>query len=146
MRPDLFGRKTHQRRHGAPQGVRNAVQGGLRRASPDRASRRRVQPVFQDVEIEGAHGHRSEIVDRAIDLVKGVFLVRCLHRFKDLRCLDQRPGVDLLQLVAPHTVPLRIEVVEVREAIAKGVAQLEVSFGQAGENLGRHHHVFAKVH
>ena len=78
--------------------------------------------------------------------MKGVFLVRRLDRFKDFRRFDQGPSVDLLQLVAPHTVPLGIEVVEVREAIAKRVAQLEVGFGQAGENIGRHDHVLAEIH
>ena len=65
-----------------------------------------------------------------------------LHQVGGLR---QRPGVDLLQLVARHQILLRIEIVKVPQAIPERVAQFAIGLGEARQNVGRDHHVFAEI-
>ena len=96
--PGLFGREAEEGRHPAQHRLRDVPQRRLRAAPRARAGRGGVEPVLQDVEVEGAQ------VLRAVDLQLGhhrvelVDLVVRQHLGLELRGAAQRVAVDLEQL------------------------------------------------
>src|SRR5258708_35998281 len=57
----------------------------------------------------------------------------------------QGPSVDLIKFLTCDQVFSRVEVIKIREAIAKRVAQLSISLRKARENLGQDHHGLAEI-
>ena len=60
--PDLIGRKGKHRRHETDHGGKDRMHDGLAGPAFDRGGLRGIQPVLQDVEIEGAHVHGAKIM------------------------------------------------------------------------------------
>ena len=67
------------------------------------------------------------------------------HRDDHFHSPAQGPSVDLIEFLACDRVFFRVEVIKIRKAIAKRVAQLSIGFRKARENLGRDHHVLAEI-
>ncbi len=134
--PDLFG---GERKDGRGQGRERAADpghGGLGGPALPGGGGRGVEPVLQDVEIEGRERRRAEVDERS-GRRRGT---RSARTPRDARreppSLRQRPAVER-QEVRPARPPSRrgIEVVEVGDQVARRVPDLAVRLGAAGEDL-----------
>ncbi len=65
--PDFLGGKGKNRRHQFDQGHQDLVKGCLGGFPFDRMCSRDVKPIFQDIQIEGAHIHGTKIIDTMVD-------------------------------------------------------------------------------
>ncbi len=142
-RVDLLAREGKDRGDEPGEGVQDPPQRGLRRPARDRVGGRGVEPVFQDIEVEGGQVHGAEMVQGPVNLVKLVLLVP-LEAFPDQAPgAHQGPAVDFEHLVIGNAVGRGIEarvagvllVAEVAQHEAAGVADLPVRLPQAVEQL-----------
>src|SRR5262245_48011901 len=78
--PDLLRREGKERRHQAAERLRDPEERRLRRAPLAAAGERGVEPVLDDVEVDGAHRHRAELVEGVEDAVELVRLVAAKDR------------------------------------------------------------------
>src|SRR5437879_7636417 len=126
MLPDLLGGEDQNRSHQAHQGVRNAVDGRLRRAAALAARSKCVEAIFQDVEVKRAQVHHAEIVQRmehAVELKGVVPAAALLDQFG--RALEH-PAIKLVKLFMRQRVAREIKVGQVAEREAERVANLAV--------------------
>ena len=133
--PDLLGRERQDRRHQANERVQDAVAGRLGRPALRRVRRRGVEPVLQDVEIERREVHRAEVVEALEREVELVRLVRLPHPLDRPVEPQHRPAVQARERGVRDRVRRRIEVGEVPEEEAAGVANPPVRLRQLAEDL-----------
>ena len=104
-----------------------------------------VEPVLPHVEIERAQVDAAEIVERVIDHVELVRVVGRAATPDEGAGLVQRPALEGGQPVVRHGIALRVEVVEVCEEKARGIADPPVRLDELPQDLLGDAHVLAVV-
>jgi hypothetical protein len=133
--PKFIRRERQNRRHELRQRHENLIQRRLRAAPLVRILMKSVQAVFQNVQIDRAQVHRTEVVQRVEDGVKLVGLVGVPDFRNQFAKPQQRPPVQLGQLLIRYAVLRRIEIVEVTQQEPAGVADLAIGLDQVVQNL-----------
>ena len=131
MRPDLVGGEGQDRRHQTRHRVQDLPQGRLRRTPARRRGGGAVQPVLDDVEIQRAQIDRTEVDQLLHHEMEAEALVRLARARRSARRCDAGSS-DPARAAASSGKPvaLRIEIVEVAEQEAAGVADLAVRLQQ----------------
>ena len=107
----------------------------LRRPPPQVVRRRDVEPVLDDVEVEGGQVHGAEVVRRVEHHVELVIAVGAAHARDQLAEAQERPAIQLLEPIVGHAIPLGVEVREGAEEEAARVADAPILVGEAIEDL-----------
>ncbi len=122
IRPDLLGGKGENGGHEPDQDVQDVVHGGLS-APPGRGvGRGGVEPVLEDVEVEGREVQGAVVVERVVD---GVELVPVVGPASLFHQADERVAhvpVDLGHGLGGDGVTGRVEVEEVTQDEPAGVS------------------------
>src|SRR5438132_3973655 len=95
--PRLFAGEREDRRQEPRQRAEDVVADGLRRAPPRVVGQRGVEPVLDDVEIEGRQVHRAEVVHAVEDGVELVLVVGPPDAADQARQAIEDPAIDLVQ-------------------------------------------------
>ena len=143
--PGLVGRESQNRSQRLGEPGEDAVQGGLRAASAGRAGRIGVEPVLDHVVVHGAELHGTELRDQLVHDVELVGVVGLSHRRFQRGELTQDPTVESAELIIGDRLGRWIEVVQVGELVAQGVADEAVGFTDLLEPLLADHDVAAVV-
>ena len=144
--PRFLRRERTQRREQAAQRVEHRVHHRLRRAPPHRPGLVAVHPVLGDVHVQAAQVHRAKLVERVVDLVELERRVRFLARRDDLLQPVADPAIHERVLVRHDGVLRGVEVREVAQQDAQGVAQAPVRLRQPVEHLLAERHLVGEVH
>ena len=145
--PDLVGGEAEDGGDEADEGFGDVPEHGLRGAAGGVVGREGVQAVFEDVEVERAEVGDGELVDGVVDAVE----LEVVVGGEDLGVELGGAGEDVL--VERQSSDLRrtrsrcrgVEVVQVAEQEAEGVAQLAVVVADALHEVFAGGHVFAEV-
>src|SRR5882672_1160228 len=133
--PQLFCGEGQDRRHQPHQALRDVMERALRRAARRGIGLAGVEPVLEDVEVEGAEILRAEREQALRHEMELVALVIRAHRLLHLRGYGERVAIDLHHLGHWHGVAPRIEVRGVGEQEAQRVAQAPVALDDALQDL-----------
>jgi len=125
--------------------VKDLVQGGLGGAARQRIAAGGIQPVLDDVEVEGAHRRAAEIVQPLIDGVELEALKGLDDPGGEFVVARQGPAIELGQLPAGQAVPIGIEIGEIAEHVADRVADLAIGVGDLAQDLIRDLDVVAVI-
>src|SRR5437660_864358 len=115
----------------------DVVADGLRRAPPRVVGQRGVEPVLDDVEIEGRQVHRAEVVHAVEDGVELVLVVGPPDAADQARQAIEDPAIDLVQARVGLPVARGIEIAEVAEQEPERVAHSSVRVGETVQDLER---------
>src|SRR2546425_6128191 len=135
--PRLFAGEREDRRQEPRQRAQDVVADGLRRAPPRIVGQRGVEPVLDDVEIEGRQVHRAEVVHAVEDGVELVLVVGPPDAADQARQAIEDPAVDLVQARVGLPVARGIEIAEVAEQEPERVAHPSVGVGETVQDLER---------
>ncbi len=83
--PDLFGRKAQHRRHQLRHGNDDLEEHRLRSAPQGRIRPERIEPILENIEIDGTQIHRAEVVERMEDRVKLKLVIGCPEPAESVR-------------------------------------------------------------
>src|SRR5439155_25777074 len=97
------------------------------------------------VEVEGTHVDAAEIVEGVEEDVELEVLVRGETALQERVSPVERPAIELRQPLDRDRITRRVEVVEVGEQEARGVADAPVRLDEAAEDLLRNAHLFPVV-
>ena len=120
--------------------VKDHPQRRLRAAALEAVLRLAVEPVLDNVEIEAGKLHHAEVVYRVGNYMELVVVVGLIDLGDKLVELGDGPAVKLQHILRRDEV-VRVEAVEVAEAVARGVAELEVVLAEVLEDILRAAHV-----
>src|SRR5574341_2279996 len=129
--PGLLRGEAQDRRHHAHQALRDVPQGRLRRAPRKRSCAAGVEPVLEDIQVEGAELLGAERLQLLRDEMELEARVVGLHLVLQARRQRERVAVDLDHLRHGHRVPGRVEIGGVGEEKAQRVADAPVEIGRA---------------
>ncbi len=104
-----------------------------------------VQPVLQDVEVEGRERYPAELQQAVVDHVVLVVAVGLQQPRAKLLELAEGPAVDLLEGLLADLVAVGGKSLEVAQQVAERVADLAVGLGVAVEGLLGQPHVLEEV-
>lgn len=133
--PGFLGGEREDGRHQLEQRLGDVEQRGLRRTARGAAGSRRVQAVFQDVQVERAEVFRAERLQAGDGGMEIVAFVVALDFGLHLRGHRQRVAVDFEQLAIRHGLADRVEVGHVGQQEAQRVADAAIAFDHALEDL-----------
>src|SRR5258708_2026331 len=122
--PDFVGSENRDRRQKAQQRLRDAIDGGLRRAARAISRRESVEAIFQHIEIKSAEVHHGKIVQRVKNAMEFKSLVPFSALPDQFRRAREHPAIELFHFGVGHGVPHGIETRKIAEREAKRVAQL----------------------
>ena len=137
MPPDFFGGVAQDRREPAHHRFEDVPDGGLRAAAGDVVGSDGVLAVFDDVEVETAHVHRTEVKELLVDEVELVVLVGGDDVVVQFVGAGEGIAVQCQQLFERHGVARGVEIVQVGEQEAAGVADAAVGIGALFEDVVR---------
>ena len=123
--PDLVTGKGQNGSEQLCQGVNDQEQGGLCAAAAQAVRQLAVQPILDDVQIEGGQFHNAEVIDLVGNHVELVVVIRLAAGFHQSAQLCQRPLVQLFQLICRYQI-VGVEAVQVTQTVTGGVAELQV--------------------
>ena len=132
--PDLITGEGQNGREQLCQCVQNQEQGALGGAAAQAVLLLAVQPILQDIQVEGGQLHHAEIVDGVGDHMVLVAHVGLTAQLYQLVQLGQGPAVQLFHLFHGNQV-VGVELVEVAQAVPGGVAEFQVVLGDLLEDL-----------
>ena len=132
--PDLI---TGEGQDGGEQlghGVQDQVQGGLGAAALQTILLLTVEPVLDDVQIEAAQLHHAEIIDGMGHHMELILVIGGLHLLDQGVELGDSPAVQGQHILGGHQI-IGVKAVEVAQAVAGGVAELQIVLAQLLEDL-----------
>src|SRR5258708_6989749 len=100
-----------------------------------------VQAILQDVEVKRAEVHDAIIVDGVVDAVKFVIRIPFAAFFDELGGAVEHPAIEFFELIVRKRVARRIEIAEITQGEAEGVANLAVRFAELRHDPLAHFHV-----
>ena len=133
--PDLLGREGEHRGRERRDGASDPVHDRLRRTPLPRRRGRGVQPVLDDVEVEGRERRGAEVDEGVVHDVELIALVGFADPRRQGPGLAQDPSVERQEAGHRDRVPGRVEVVEVRQQVAHGVANLAIGLPAPRQDL-----------
>ncbi len=133
--PDLLGGEGADRVEEEGQGLGDAVGGGLGRAARGVVLAEDEEGVLADVAPERGEVGRRELAEPARDGVELEAVVGLPAVGDEERRAGDEKAVDGLELLRVDGVRRRVEVEEVREEEARGVADLPVGLGRPRQDL-----------
>ena len=145
MRPDLLHGEAEDRCQQPNQRLTQAMQRRLRTTPGLRFRGRRIQAIFQNVEVDRAQVNGGKVINGTVDLVEGVLVRPEAAARNQVFGAHQNPLVNLLQFLTGNRIRRRVEVVDIAQHIAERVADLAVRFRETGQNHRRNAHVFREI-
>jgi len=145
MVPDLLGREGEHGSQEPREVLHDQEQGALCRFALLRAGLVDIEPVLEDIEVEGAHVHHTEVVDELVDDIGLELLVGPAHLLDELLGHVQGVAVHLEHLPVRHHVRVRVESREVAEHEPGRVADAAVGLHQALDDFARDADVVPEV-
>ncbi|VTR68162.1 hypothetical protein DESC_70002 [Desulfosarcina cetonica] len=143
--PDLFRGKGHDRRHDACHGIQNGVHGRLG-ATPRQGCRRAgVEPVLEDIQVEGGEIHGTVVIQAVVDHMELIGVIRLEGTLDHPLEFVQGEAVDIQHLVNRHGVLLGIEIVQVAQDEPAGVTDPAIGVAELLEDVVRNAHIIAVV-
>src|SRR6266481_7079052 len=139
--PDFLGGENEDRSGEADERAGDFPDSGLRGAARFISGRLGIETVLQHVEIECAEVHDAIIVDGVVDTVEFVIRVPFAAFLDKLDGTVEHPRVELLELIVRKRIARRIEISEVPEGEAKGIANLAIGFAELGHHALAHFYV-----
>ncbi len=133
--PYLVSGEGEDRGHQFHQRVQDLVQGRLGAPPLEGVAAARIEPVFEDIEIKRAHLDAAEGVHHLVDDVELVVLVSPEDPLLEGFHLVQRPAVQLGHLSVGHRVGGRVEIADVAQDVAAGVADAAIGLRNRVEDL-----------
>jgi hypothetical protein len=143
--PGFVGREGDEGGEDFDQRVEDRVQRGLRRTPQGMGGAERVEPVLQDVVIDGRQRDGAELVAELVNPVELVGVVGLGALVDQDGGLVQRPAVKRVQVFDRNGMLGRIEIEQVGELEAERVAEKPVGFTHVFQNFVIHRDVVAKV-
>ena len=123
--PDLIAGESQNRGEQLGDRVQDHPQGGLGGAALHAVPALAVQAVLDDVQIEARQLHYTEVVDGVGDHMELIVVIGGEALGDQLVQLGDGPVVQLLHLLGGHQM-VGIEALQVAQAVAGGVAELQV--------------------
>jgi hypothetical protein len=111
------------------------MKGSLSRFPAPGTGRKRIKPILQDIEIEGAHLDRAKILNAMVDRVELETLITLANPGDEFLKLMECPSVHFMKLITGNAFFLRMEVVKIPEKKSKGVSDPKVAVGQTFQDL-----------
>ena len=132
--PDLIAGEGEDRGKHFGHAVEDQVQSGLRTAALEAVLALAVQSVLDNIKIEAGQLHDAEVVDGMGDHMELVVIIGIRDLFYKLVELSYCPAVKLQHILRCDKI-VRVEAVEVAEAVARGIAELQVVLAELLEYL-----------
>ena len=133
--PGLGRGKGKHWSHKQQQPLGNNMQHGLGRLPRPRLGGQGVEPILNDIEIQGAHGQGAETVETMEHGVELEIPVSLAHLALQEFELVQGPAVQLLQVIVGHAFLVRVEITEVTQEKTDGVTDLTVGVGELAQDV-----------
>ncbi len=143
--PDFVGGEAEDWRDESREGFGDAPDGGLCAAAGRMVRGEGVEAVLEDVEIEGAEVSVGELVEGLVGAVELEVIVGGADACGELREAAKDVLVEGFELREGDGVSGRVEIVEIAEQEAQGVAQLAVVVADALHEVFAGGYVFAEV-
>src|ERR1043166_10064293 len=105
--PDLLSRESQYRSHQLCHGNENLKQHRLRSSTQRRICSERIQPIFQNIEVDRAQIHRAKVVECVEDRMKLKIVVGLTNPCDQFTEPMQSPTIQLRQLLIRHTILYR---------------------------------------
>ncbi len=145
--PYLFGRMAQNRRQERGQRRPQQPERRLRRSPCCAGGGVSIEPVLQQVKIDLAQIHGTELVHPVVDLVELKTLVGVADTVHKPAQPVQDPPVHLPHHLLPRQArPARLEVIEIRQDEPERVAEPPVSVHDLVEDVAAGRHVLLEVH
>ena len=93
-----------------------------------------VQTILDDIQVEGAEVYHAEIIDGMGDHVEFIVVIGFAAGGDQAVQLGQRPAIQLLHFLGGNQI-VRVEFIQVAQAVAGGVAELQVILSDLLEDL-----------
>ena len=132
--PDLVAGEGEDRREHLCHAVEDEEQRRLCAAALEAVALLAVEAVLDDVEVEARELHDAEVVDRVRDHMEFIVVIRLGHAADEVVELRDGPAVERKHILRRDEM-LGVKPVKVAEAVARGVAELEVVLRQLLEDL-----------
>ena len=139
--PAFFGGKRENRRHQFYHRVQDFIHRRLTGTPRFRSRFRRVHTVFQHVEIKRAHIHNAEIMERMEKDMKFEIFIRLPDALNQQLQAMQRPAINFQHLVVFHGIFGRVEIRQIAEHIAAGVANPAIGVGDPLHHVHRNRNI-----
>jgi hypothetical protein len=96
---------------------------------------KRIKPIFQDIEVESAHLHGTEILDAVVNRVELKPIVGFPNSGNQFLELMEGPPINFIKFLVRDSIFFRIEVIEVPQKETVSIPDPKVGIRQSFQNL-----------